>query len=391
MPLYEYRAYDLKGKVVTGIIDAPSRKLVYDRLKAKALYPKEITEDRAQNVQGTVKRDELSFVMAQLATLLKAGIPITKALDSIYTQVESKVLSRSLARLKSSIEEGRSMAKAMAADPVFPSLLVKMAQAGETVGNLDGILERYAQFLDKESQSVKKIVGAMIYPSVIFLASIVLIVFILIYVAPTLIEVFDGFNAKLPMMTALLVGAGTFVKKYIILLALLIAGAVIAYRRYVPKRFKDDLKLRIPFIGQAYLYMMLGRWARTLGMLHSGGVPLIRALEAAREVVDNESFEKELIAVERSVEKGYPLPAALSRLSFFPTLLVNMVETGQQTGELEKMMDVVAEFYEKEMDRKLTVFFQLMEPAMILILGIIIGFVVVSILLPIFEINRMVR
>jgi general secretion pathway protein F len=394
MPLYEYKAYNQQGKILGGLLDAPSRKTAYEKLKKQGFFPFDLKEERGLAIFGrssTVSRDNLGFALTQLATLLKAGMPLTQALDSLYMQVEDKNLSRSLARVRSCIQEGQSLADALRGDRIFPNLLVSMVEAGEAVGNLETILERYSDFLDKESTAIKKMVGAIIYPSVIMCASFGLIFFILTYVAPTLVEVFEGFHQKLPLVTVVLISVGMFLKTYSIVLLVLLVLAIFGYIHYVPRRFKDSLKVNIPIFGRAQRYMLLSRWARTLGMLHGGGVTLLKALGTAREVVDNEGFEKELETVEKSVERGQSLPQSLARLSFFPPLLVQMVETGQQSGELENMMNVVANFYEKEMDRRLTLFFQLLEPAMILFLGVVVGFVVVSILLPIFEINRLVR
>lgn len=394
MPLYEYKAYNRQGKGIDGIIDAPSRKSAYDKLKKQGCFPYEVAEDKGSHLVArtfSVSRDNLAFSLTQLATLLSAGMTLTAAIDSLIMQVEDKGLSRAFARLRSHIAEGKSLAKAMEGDKIFPPLLVRMIESGESVGNLELILERYADFLEKESGAVKKIVGALVYPAVIMTASFGLIFFILTYVAPTLVEVFEGFHQKLPFITSVIIFLGTFLKKYIILIAIVIAGAVFIYLRYIPRRIKDTIKARLPIVGRAYRYLVLSRWARTLGMLHGGGVTLLKALETARGVVDNVVFEEELKTVEKSVEKGQSLSLALSRLTFFPPLLIQMVETGQQSGELEKMMNVVANFYEKEMDRRLSVFFQLLEPLLILVLGVVVGFVVVSILLPIFEINRLVR
>lgn len=388
MPIYEYKAYNPDGKLVSGLLGAPSRQLAHNRLKAKGLFPQEINIDTGSDT-GRVSKDSLSFALTQLSSLLKAGIPMTGALDSILTQVDSKPLSRALARLKTSIEEGKSFSQSLSADKIFPPLLVKMAYAGESVGNLELILERYAEFLEKEAQSAKKMVGALIYPSVIITACTVLVLFIMAYIAPTLTEVFDSFNKKLPITTQILVSSGAFLRNYAVVIVLLVAASIFCFIKYLPKKIKDNLKISLPFIGQAYKYTIFSRWARTLGLLHGGSVPLLKALESSREVVDNVSLEKDLITVEKNVEKGQSLSLALAR--YFPTLLVNMVETGQQTGELEKMMNVVSEFYEKEADRRLSIFIQLFEPAMILSLGLVVGFVVISILLPIFEVNTIVK
>lgn len=388
MPLYQYKAFNTKGKLVDGILTSPSKESAYAVLKEKGLFPKSIKQDTTK-VGATVNSDLLAFALTQLASLLKAGVPMTKALDSLVTQVESKALGRSFAHLKTFIEEGGSFSDGLAADSIFPPLLVKMSKAGESVGNLELILEEYAQFLEKESENVKKIVSSLIYPCVILIACTALILFIIAFTAPTLSEIFSQFNKALPISTQIMVSFGIFVRTYLFLIILIPIILIYCYNHYLSKSVKDNFKTAIPFFGKVYRDLSYSRWAATLGLLHGGGVPLLNALESAREVLGNSALERELIAVEKKVEKGLPLSSALSL--FFPPLLVNMVETGQQSGDLDKMMQSAAQFYEKEADRKLSLFTKLFEPVMILILGGVVGFVVISILLPIFEINTIIR
>lgn len=389
MPLYEYYAYNRAGKLSTGLIDARSNKNAYEKLKANNLFPQKISVDSKPVSKSALTNDRLSFVLVQLATLLKAGIPIDKAVDSVLGQTDSKDMSRVLARIKTFILEGKSFSGAMKEEKSLPTLLIKMAEAGESVGNLEVILENYALFLEKESEATKKMVSALIYPTVVVCASVLLILFILTYITPILSDIFNSFGRQLPFISEILVSFGTFLKNNFLILFFLIILSIFIFTKYVPKKVKDDLKILFPCTGEAYKFMIYSRWARTLGMLQSGGIPLLKSLESARKVTDNESIEKDLIYVENKVEKGESFSKALSVV--FPPLIVNMVETGQQTGELAKMMNSVADFYEKEADRKINIFLKLFEPAMIIALGITIGFIVVSVLLPIFEINSIVK
>ncbi|MBR0518306.1 type II secretion system F family protein [bacterium] len=389
MPLYEYYAYNRAGKLSTGLIDARSNKNAYEKLKANNLFPQKISVDSKPVSKSALTNDRLSFVLVQLATLLKAGVPIDRAVDSVLGQTDSKDMSRVLARIKTFILEGKSFSGAMKEEKSLPPLLIKMAEAGESVGNLETILENYALFLEKESESAKKMVSALIYPTVVVCASVLLILFILTYITPILSDIFNSFGRQLPFISAILVSFGTFLKNNFLILFVLIVLSIFIFTKYVPKKVKDDLKILFPYTGEAYKFMVYSRWARTLGMLHGGGIPLLKSLESARKVTDNESIEKDLVYVENKVEKGESFSKALSIV--FPPLIVNMVETGQQTGELAKMMNSVADFYEKEADRKINIFLKLFEPAMIIALGITIGFIVISVLLPIFEINSIVR
>ncbi|MCQ2735613.1 MAG: type II secretion system F family protein [bacterium] len=389
MPLFEYRAYTQAGKTLSGIIDAQSRKHAHEKLKSKGLFPQEIRADSSIISVSAINSERLSFALMQLASLLKAGIPIIKAIESVVSQVESKDMGRALVRVKSLIEEGKSFASAVEEVNVFPPLLAKMAAAGEAVGNLELILEKYAGFLEKESESAKKIAGAMVYPSVVMTACAVLILFVISYITPVISGIFDSFGKELPFVSRIVVAFGFFIKNNILAIIICLAGGILCFIRLVPKKIKDALKLSMPYAGKAYRMMMYSRWARTLALLHGGGVSLLKALEAARAVIDNEEIEKELAAAERDVEKGKSLSVALCR--YFPALITNMVETGQQTGELEKMLNSAAEFYEKEADRRISVFLKMFEPAMIIALGLIVGFIVISVLMPIFEINSLVK
>lgn len=393
MPLFEYRAYDLRGKVLSGLLDAPSRGSAYEQLKKRGVYPYRLVEDRGGIRRGTLfaRRGDLSFVLTQLATLLKAGIPLTQALDSIFQAVEAEVIRRSIARLKSRIQEGESLGRALAEDRLFPSLLVRMVEAGESVGAVEGALERFADFSEREEEFLRRILGAIVYPSVVLVTSVGLIFFILTYVAPTLVGIFESFKKAMPAPTVVLLFLGTFLRRFYWLLAIILAALVFIWARFVPRRLKDGLKLRAPFIGRVYTYLLMSRWARTLALLHGGGVSITRALASTREVMENLMLQEYLKRVEERVEKGERLGAALGQVPFIPPLLSEMAETGEKSGELEKMMDVVATFYEKESERKLSLFFQLLEPALILVLGFIVGFVVISVLLPIFEINRIIK
>ena len=212
MPLYEYFAYNKAGKLSTGLIDARSNKNAYEKLKAINLFPQKISLDSKPVSKSAITNDRLSFVLVQLSTLLKAGIPIDKAVDSVLGQTDSKDMSRVLARIKTLILEGKSFSSAMREEKSFPPLLVKMAEAGESVGNLETILENYAVFLDKESDSAKKMVSALIYPSVVVSASILLILFILTYITPILSDIFNSFGRQLPLISAILVSFGNFLK-----------------------------------------------------------------------------------------------------------------------------------------------------------------------------------
>lgn len=393
MPLYEYKAYNSKGKTVKGLIEAASESLAFEKIKQKNLYPHELSEEKGKTPSIWLfgQNEALAFALTQLSALIKAGLPLPQALETLSLQLENENLSRAFTRAKVRLGEGESFASALAEDKIFPPLLVHMVEAGESVGLIETILEKFADSLEKTISFQKKILSALIYPSVVIVASLGLILFILTYIAPTLVEIFEGFKKALPLTTRILLVIGNSLRNYFYIWIILIIGAIIAYWKLVPYAFKEKLTNKVPLLGQLRQQIMLSRWARTLAMLHGGGVSLVKALESAREVIDNITFREKFSKIKEKVEKGQSLGEAMEIEGVFPPLLVQMIQTGEKTAELEKMLSTVADFYEKETERKLTTTVQLLEPIMILFLGLVVGFVAISVLLPIFEINKMIR
>lgn len=392
VPLYEYKAYDKNGKTLSGLIDAASKAVAYERFKSQNVFPYKLTEENAKNRSFNFNlKQQLAFSLLQLASLLKAGLPLVGALDALSLQLENERLKRSYIRTKTRILEGDTFAKALASDKTFPPLLVYMVEAGESIGALDSILEDYAKKLDKEMEFSKKVTAALIYPSVILIACAGLVFFILTYVAPTIIEIFEGFKQGLPLTTSILLFTGNVLRKYFYLWIAIIAACIFAYVKMVPLEAKEKLKMNLPFVGWIIKYTMFAGWASTLAMLHRGGVSLTKALDASSEVVSFKTFQEKFKSLSKRIEKGESLSAAMRAQNIFPPLMIQMIETGEKTAQLDRMLDTTAEFYEKEIERKLSVFISLLEPAMILILGAVVTFVVVSILLPIFEINKMIK
>jgi general secretion pathway protein F len=391
MPLYEYKAYNVSGGRVSGLVDAPSRGSAYSKLKKQGLFPSEMAEESGGGTRAPVPSSELIFALDQMATLLRAGVPLPETLDTLSQQVGNESLKRGLTKVKVHLEEGESLAGALAEEGVFPPVLVKMVEAAESVGTVDLIMERYSQFLEKESAFREKVISSMMYPSIVMVASIGLILFILTYIAPTLVQVFSSFKTDLPLPTKVLLWVGSFLKSNFALLFTLFFVAILTYTRLVPRSLKDALLLRLPVVGEIHRYVQMSRWAKTLSMLHGGGVSLIKALSSAREVIENVEMNTHFKAMEDYIQKGQGLGAALSRIPGVPPIMVQMTKSGEKSGELERMLNTAANFYEKEVDRKLTMFFKFLEPAAIMILGGVVGFVVLSALLPIFEINRLIK
>lgn len=391
MPLYEYQAYTLQGKATNGVIDAPSRTLAYERVREKGLFPAHIEEEKTTGAGGRTSPENLSFALIQLGTLLRAGVPLTQSIDSLVSQLPDRTLQRAFARVRVHLAEGTTFANALSEANVFGPLLPRLVAAGETVGTLDILLEEYAHFIERSQEFRNKVTGAMVYPAVILLASLGLVIFMLTHVAPTLIRIYSSFKVALPMPTRIILFLGNFFTSGGIFIAIGIALALLAWFRGVTPLVRNRIMISLPVIGQLHIWTQVSRWARTIALLHKGGVPLVRALQSAREVVESPVLAQELATVEKKVERGEALGTALRAIALMPPLVTQMAETGEKSGELEALLTAAALFFEKETDRKLQIFLRLLEPAMILIMGGIVGFVVMSVLLPIFQLNRLIH
>lgn len=391
MPLYEYQAYNVQGKTTSGLIDAPSRALAYERVRQKGLFPSHIEEEKAQVAGGRTTPESLAFALIQLATLLRAGVPLTQALDSLVGQLPDRALQRAFALVRVRLQEGTTFASSLAEAKVFGPLLPRLVAAGENVGTLDILLEEYARFIERSQEFRNRVTGAFVYPAVILCASFGLVFFMLTHVAPTLIRIYASFKVELPLPTQVILFLGHVVTSGGIFILVGVAVAILAWFRGVPSLTRNRLLIAIPFVGSLHIWTQVSRWARTVALLHKGGVPLVRVLQSAREVVESPVLAHDLETVEKKVERGESLGAALRAVPLMPSLVCQMAETGEKSGELEGLMTAAAVFFEKEADRKLQLFLRLLEPAMILIMGGIVGFVVLSVLLPIFQLNRLIH
>jgi len=355
------------------------------------LFPSAIEEETDDGSKGRSKPENVAFALIQLATLIRAGLPLPQAIDALVSQVPDRVLQRGLARMRVRLQEGTSFADALAATPVFGTLLPKLVAAGESVGSLDLLLEEYAHFVERGQEFRQKVVGAMAYPAVVLTASMALLFFVMTRVTPTLLKVYASFRMKLPLPTQILMGLGSFLQWAGPFLVVGVVLCAVAVMRGVSPRVRDAWLLKIPVVGTVHMWTQVSRWARTMALLHKGGVPLVRALHSARDVVESPVLAESLDVVEKAVERGEGLGLALRKGGLMPPLVGQMVETGEKSGELASLLVAAATFFEKEADRTLQVFVRLLEPAMILVMGGVVGFVVLSVLLPIFQLNRMIH
>ena len=342
-----------------------------------------------------IRPAQVTVITRQLSTLVGAGFTLDAALDSLLSQTQSRQLHRKLAQIKNYIVEGSSFAGALARFPgTFSTLYVNMVRAGEVSGTLEIVLERLAELTEKQQEIKDRIRAAAAYPILMTLIGVLVLFFLLTYIVPNITSIFTDMNRVLPLPTRLLIGFSHFLKSFWWLLALAAGGFVAAVYniRKTPKgrRAIDDLLLRVPVFGPLIRKLAVARLTRTLGSLLENGVTLLSSLEIVQNIVANVILSDALKTVAIDVGKGQGLADALFKTSVFPDLAVQMVQVGEQSGELEKMLNKVADVYEKEVERTVLSLTSLLEPVMILVMGVIVGFIVLSICLPIFEISHMV-
>jgi general secretion pathway protein F len=408
MAVFEYSALDVSGKKVSGIIDADSAAAARQKLRAARIFPVSVHEARAGEVKPErqpfslgrgrrrIRPAEAAMLTRQLATLLGAGFPLVPALDTLLSQGRSHTFNRILAQVKDSVVAGSSFAAALARYPgTFSTLFINMVRAGETSGTLEIVLDRLAEIGEKQEELKNRIRSAMTYPLLMLAVGLLVLFFLLTYIVPSITAIFSDMNQVLPAPTRFLIRLSALVQSGWWLLLLVVAGLVVLVRmlgKTAKGRFLIDRSLmRLPAVGALVRKMAVARFSRTLGSLLENGVVLLAALEIVKNVVGNVLLADAVAAAAREVGKGQGLGHALAGSRVFPDLPIQMISVGEQSGQLEAMLYKVADVYENEVQATILRMTSLLEPVMILLMGIVVGFIVLAICLPIFEMNTLIR
>jgi len=409
MPVYEYIALDDRGHRLKGIVDAASAAGARQKLRETRIFPVTLKESSAQQqghaparkalegIAGKVSLREISVMTRQLATLLGAGLPLVPSLSVLVSQTAHPRLKKTLAQIREDVNEGNSLTGSFSRHPgTFPPFYVNMIRAGEASGTVNLVLERLADFSESQQALKTRIRSALAYPLFMFLIGSLVLLFLVAFVVPNITRIFQEMHQTLPGITLLLIAVSRFLQSFWWVILLAAAAGFLALRYAVTQtekgwRFWDRLKLTAPLFGPVIRKMAVARFSRTLGTLLQSGVPLLSAMEIVRNVVDNRLIADDLLSAGREVEEGQPFSASLARRGFFPPMVIEMIAVGEQSGNLEPMLHRVADSYEREVESRILMMTSLLEPAMVLLMGLIVGFIVVSILLPIFEMNQLVR
>lgn len=408
MPVYEYTALDIKGKTITGIIDAESRSAARQKLRSSKTFPTGIKEsaaspDKAAKGHTTalttlfsrVKPSDLTMMTRQLATLVGAGFPLVSALDALIPQTRSKVFKKIMVQVKDAIVEGKSFAEALSHYPgVFSSLYINMVRAGETSGTLEIVLAQLADITEKQQSLRSRIRTALAYPVLMIFVGGLVLFLLLTFIVPTITSIFSDMNQVLPAPTRMLIAVSGFLKSFwwviLICAALLLAGLRSAKKTATGRYIVDKAILMLPLMGPVIRKLSVARFARTLGSLLKNGVTLLTSMDIVKNIAGNSLITRAIEDATHDVSKGQGLGVSLGKADVFPGLAIQMIQVGEQSGELEEMLDKMSVVYENEAETSILSMTSLLEPLMILVMGLIMGFIVLSICLPIFEMNRLV-
>jgi len=400
MRKFRYEAKDTQGKRLIGKVEATDDQTAARLLKQRQLVIIKLQEEKpsafsflAAKIHRGVSTKELANFTRQLSTMVTAGLPLTEALQTLQAQ-GSLALSQVTSQVLVDVEAGKSLADAMEKHPqVFSRVYVALIRAGETAGALDNILKRLAENTEKQREFQSKIKGALIYPAIIVCGMVVVGAVMMLFVIPRLTSFYQEFGAELPIATQILINISSFSVKFWWVLLFILALTVMLYhrvfRRIVAWQFYfDNLLFRLPIIGPLRKQVILAEFSRTLGLLIGSGIPIIEALNIVAEAVGSLNLEKDIKAAARQVEKGFPLAYALSsRSDLFTETLPRMLATGEQTGKVDEVLLCLSTYFESESEQSIKGLTAAVEPLIMIILGVGVGFLVIAIILPIYKLT----
>lgn len=395
MANFKYKAINSEGQRIEGSQSADSESQVREMLLSNQYYPLSIEKENSKNkisfsFNRKVKLKDIAVFCRQFYVMLDSGLSIGKALNILIEQGEKPKIREALIGVNGDLKRGETLANSMRKrKDVFPNLLTSMIDAGERSGNLDIILKRMAEYYEKETKIRGKIKSAMIYPIVLGVVAIIAITFILTFVMPTFVQMFEENNVDLPTSTKMVLGTSKMLGKYGIIIFLILVTAIILLGKYLKSeegQYKlSIINLKIPVIKKLTQKIIVSRFTRTMGIVSSSGMSLVTSLEIVASVVGNKIAEKELLKVKEKVLKGEGLGDSIMKIKIFPPMLASMVKVGEEAGSLDSILDKTADFYDDELKREIQTATALIEPAMIVVMGIIIGFLLISILTPMFK------
>jgi type IV pilus assembly protein PilC len=402
MAAYAYSAINAQGLELKGELHAPDLEAAKEQLRAKGLLPQRLSETKssAQKTGGMFKKvapKSLQVFSRQFATLIESGVSIVQALVILEQQTDDKRLAPVIDEVRGDVESGVILSKALSRHPrVFSRLYVAMVEAGEASGTLDRVLDRIAIQIEKETQIKRRVKGAMVYPTVVLTFASLVLVGMLLFIVPVFVKIFAQLNGQLPTLTRLVMDASNLLRDYWFIILPLIIGSIWGLLRAKKtergRQVWDRLRLRIPMkIGDVVLKVTMARFSRTLATLVAAGVDIVKALEITGATAGNWVVEEALNEVRVKVHEGVPIAQPLVENPVFPPMVSQMVRIGEETGELEKMLGKVADFYEDEVDTAIQSLTSIIEPVLMIGVGVMVGVIVIAMYMPMFKMLQLVH
>ncbi|HOO70949.1 MAG TPA: type II secretion system F family protein [Spirochaetota bacterium] len=413
--LYLYQALNREGKTVTDYVDAPSEAAARQKIRSQGLYlvklkKEEISQadtgERKNPVRDAINRfsntmslrfssRQVGLFSRQLATLLKAGLPLPVAISDIIDQVENRHFKNVIADIKEKIEEGSTFSNALQRHRIiFSDMYVNMVRVGESLGSLDEVIERLAEMEEKKNILTSKVRAALWYPSFMFLFAVAVVIFLLVNVIPRIAEMFRDQNRELPLPTKIVIGTSNFLSTFWFLLPVLVLIGIYAYNRYAAteagRKKIDELKLKLPIFQKLYTKLIVQKFTQNLGILLSNKVDIMKSFEIVEKIVGNKIIEEKITEAAKMIKEGSSVSLALNKTGFLPKLVLGMISAGEASDRLDTMLLNIGNVYETELDLTISGLTSLIEPIIIIIMGIIIATIVMAVMLPIMEMNLMV-
>ncbi len=406
MPDFKYKARDSSGVVSEGIMEASDQKLAIERLRAKKLIVLELSEKKENRIfdilskinplRPKVRSKDLVIFSRQLATLVGAGVPIVQGLSILTQQIENPCFKQVVNNVREEIESGSAIADAMERHPeAFGELFVNLVKAGELGGILDTILERLADYLESADELKGKVKGALVYPAVVSTVAISVTVFLLIFIIPTFGEVFKSFGKELPLPTQILLDLSDMLRKYVIFMLMGVAAVVVGIKQFaktdVGSKKIDAIILRLPVFGLLLRKVAIAKFTRTFGTLVRSGVPILEALDTVARTSGNRVVEGAVLNAKDAIREGEKIADPLGESGVFPPMVMQMISVGEETGNLDNMLIKIADFYDSEVDTAVNGLTSMIEPLIIVFMGVVIGSIVIAMFMPIFNMSSLVE
>ena len=402
MPIFQYKAYNDTGKEVSGEVEAASNKDAFQILKRDGLYPKELSSLKSERfvffnlLHRPVSLTKLATTTAQLSTLLVSGATLYDALSILINEEENRVLRDVIIRVKERIAEGSSLCVALEDYPeIFPEIYRRMIEAGEASGTLDKVLARLAEYLENRASVQRQVRTALLYPLLMTIVGFGILSFLFVFVIPKIIGIFEDTKQTLPLITIILLRIVNLFRNYWPLMLIFMGGGIWGARKFIAKptgkAFLDRALLRLPWIGGTLTKFYIASLASTLGSLMESGVPILKALDLSKKALGHAAFDTVLNKAITDITEGVSLSESFKGSNIVPGFLTHMIAIGERSGKLEDLLLRVASTYEKDFETAVTRAISLLEPLLILTMGFVVGFIVLAILLPIFELNQGIR